>query len=231
MHGHEHLDTLTAGAAAGNRAVTAQALTRTQDFATALAEAGHMVTATLAYGVDSTAHRAAAQAGRATLAVLPRGLDRAHPHNHAQLLSSIPACGGAVVSLFPPGTETSEATLRASTAPLAGLVRAMILSRPWTAPKSPLTYTGPCSSRRPPATCAPTATSVCSPSSARLGPQPRARARRPELTCTTALLCPAVRPGTGPAADESEPSEWTLDTLAAAVRPAYRDPPLGRAPR
>ena len=129
VRGHEQLDTLTdqAVTVTGNRAATAQALTRAQDFATAVAEAGHTVTATLAYGVDSTARRAAFQAGRATLAILPRGLDRAHPHHHAQLLNSITDSDGAVVSLFPPGTETSGATLRASAALLAGLVRTVIL--------------------------------------------------------------------------------------------------------
>ncbi|SNX88726.1 DNA protecting protein DprA [Streptomyces sp. TLI_55] len=129
VRGHDQLPALTARAVAvtGNRAATAEALTRTQAFATAVAEAGHTVTATLAYGVDATAHRAAQQVGRATLGVLPRGLDRAHPHDHAQLLSSIPTSGGAVVSLFPPGTPASGATLRASAALLAALVRAVVL--------------------------------------------------------------------------------------------------------
>ncbi|WP_181383981.1 DNA-processing protein DprA [Streptomyces sp. NWU339] len=129
VRGHEQLPELTAHAVAvtGNRAATAQALTRTQAFAAAVAEAGHTVTATLAYGVDSTAHRAAARAGLATLAVLPRGLDHAHPHDHAQLLSSIPASGGTVVSLFRPGAPASGATLRASAALLAALVRAVVL--------------------------------------------------------------------------------------------------------
>jgi len=95
--------------------------------ATTLAAAGHTVTTTLAYGVDAAAHQAAARAGQATLAVLPRGLDRAHPHNHAQLLRSIPARGGAVVSLFRPGTPASAATLQASAALLAALVRAVVL--------------------------------------------------------------------------------------------------------
>ncbi|MFD7283478.1 DNA-processing protein DprA [Streptomyces sp. NPDC059862] len=129
VRGDDQLPQLTASAVAvtGNRNATEQALTRTQAFAAALAEAGHTVTATLAYGVDSTAHRAAAQAGRATLAVLPRGLDRAHPHDHARLLSSIPATGGSVVSLYRPGTAASGATLRASATLLAALVRAVIL--------------------------------------------------------------------------------------------------------
>ncbi|MFE2686220.1 DNA-processing protein DprA [Streptomyces mirabilis] len=70
--------TASAIAVTGNRNATKQAITRAQAFAAAVTEVGHTVTATLAYGVDTAAHRAAAQAGRATLAVLPRGLNRAH---------------------------------------------------------------------------------------------------------------------------------------------------------
>ncbi|MGY1583930.1 DNA-processing protein DprA [Streptomyces sp. MN13] len=105
-----------------NRNATEQALTRADAFATAVAEAGHTVTATLAYGVDSAAHRAAARAGRATLAVLPCGLDRAHPHDHAHLLRSIPANGSAVLSLYRPGTAPS-----ATSGLLAALARTVIL--------------------------------------------------------------------------------------------------------
>ncbi|MFF0033955.1 DNA-processing protein DprA [Streptomyces avermitilis] len=102
-------------------------MTRARAFATAVAEAGHTVTATLAYGIDSPAQLAAIQAGRATLAVLPRGLDRAHPYNHAHLLSSIPASSGSVVSLCRPGTPASSTMLKASATLLAALVRAVIL--------------------------------------------------------------------------------------------------------
>ncbi|MFE2583304.1 DNA-processing protein DprA [Streptomyces sp. NPDC059378] len=129
VRGGDQLPRLTARAVAvtGNRSATEQALARTHSFATAVAKASHTVTATLAYGVDSAAHRAAAQAGRATLAVLPRGLNRAHPHDHAPLLSAIPASGGAVVSLYGPGTAASGATLKASTRLMAALARAVIL--------------------------------------------------------------------------------------------------------
>ncbi|MET7352950.1 hypothetical protein [Streptomyces mirabilis] len=61
---------------------------------------------------------------------MPRGLDRAHPHDRAQLLSSVPATGGAVVSLYRPGTEASGATLRASASLFAA--RAVILIEAWT---------------------------------------------------------------------------------------------------
>ncbi|MFF2217582.1 DNA-processing protein DprA [Streptomyces antibioticus] len=104
----------SAVAVTGNRVPTEQAVTRAHDFAAALAEAGHTVTATLAFGVDSTAHQAAAKTGRATLAVLPRGLDGAHPHAHAPLLRSILDNGGAAVSPYRPGTAASGATLKAS---------------------------------------------------------------------------------------------------------------------
>jgi DNA processing protein len=129
VRGRERLPELTDSAVAvtGNRVPTKQAVTRAHDFAAALAEADHTVTATLAYGVDSTAHQAAAETGRATLAVLPRGLDGAHPHAHAPLLSSILDSGGAAVSLYRPGTEASGATLKASAVVLAALARAVIL--------------------------------------------------------------------------------------------------------
>ncbi|MCX5357533.1 DNA-protecting protein DprA [Streptomyces sp. NBC_00124] len=78
-----------------HRVPTERAVTRAHDFATALTEAGHTVTATLAYGLDSTAHRTAAEAGRASPAVLPHGLDSAHPHAHAPLLRSVLDGGGA----------------------------------------------------------------------------------------------------------------------------------------
>ncbi|MDX3321107.1 DNA-processing protein DprA [Streptomyces sp. ME03-5684b] len=129
VRGRERLPRLTGSAVAvtGNRVPTEQAVARAHDFATALAEADHTVTATLAYGVDSTAHQAAAETGRASLAVLPRGLDGAHPHAHAPLLRSILDSGGAAVSLYRPGTEASGATLKASAALLAALARAVIL--------------------------------------------------------------------------------------------------------
>ncbi|MFJ9752442.1 DNA-processing protein DprA [Streptomyces chartreusis] len=129
VRGRARLPHLTASAVAvtGNRVPSEQALTRARGFATALAEADHTVTATLAHGVDSTAHQAAAETGRATLAVLPRGLDGVHPYSHAPLLSSLLDGGGAAVSLYRPGTPASGATLKASAVLLAALTRALIL--------------------------------------------------------------------------------------------------------
>ncbi|MFD6285389.1 DNA-processing protein DprA [Streptomyces sp. NPDC060205] len=129
VRGRERLPQLADSAVAvtGNRVPTEQAVARAHDFAIALAEADHTVTATLAYGVDSTVHQAATETGRASLAVLPRGLDGAHPHAHAPLLRSILDSGGAAASLYPPGTAVSGTTLKASAVLLAALARALIL--------------------------------------------------------------------------------------------------------
>ncbi|MEV6406175.1 DNA-processing protein DprA [Streptomyces bobili] len=82
VRGRERLPRLT-----GNRVPTEWAVTRAHDSATALAEAGHTVTATLAYGIDSTAHQAAARARRASLAVLPCG-----PHHYSDSWPVICIC-------------------------------------------------------------------------------------------------------------------------------------------
>ncbi|MFJ1839967.1 DNA-processing protein DprA [Streptomyces sp. NPDC088175] len=128
--GHDQLPELASSPVAmtGNCNATAQAAAQARGFATVCAEAGHTVTATLAAGIESIAHRAAAHAGRPTLAVLPCGLDRAHPHTHDELLNAIPARGGAVISLYRPGTAPSGRTLNASAALVAALARAVILA-------------------------------------------------------------------------------------------------------
>ncbi|MEV5358187.1 DNA-processing protein DprA [Streptomyces sp. NPDC052693] len=127
--GRDRLPGLTASTVAvtGNRNATAHALSYAEDYARAVSEAGHTVTATLAFGVDAAAHQAAALTGRATLAVLPRGLDRAHPYAHAALMKQIVSSGGAVISLYPPGTPASGATHQASAHLLAALSKAVIL--------------------------------------------------------------------------------------------------------
>ncbi|MFF2386981.1 DNA-processing protein DprA [Streptomyces sp. NPDC058108] len=129
VRGYERLHELTSSTVVitGNRMASTEVTDRAKAFATTVAEAGHTVAATLAHGVDATAHQAAALMGATTLAVLPRGLDHAYPHRHAPLLHSITHNGGAAVSLYPPGTEASGARLRANAALLAALSRAVIL--------------------------------------------------------------------------------------------------------
>ncbi len=173
----ERLPQLTARAVAvtGNRHPTGQALARADAFATAIAEAGHTVTASLAYGVDSAAHRAAALAGRATLAVLPCGLDRAHPHDHARLLSSISANGGAVLSLYRPGTAPSGATLTATSVLLAALARTVILIEALDHAEVAMRTAEAATALNRPLLCPPAAEDVRADGSARLLAEQRAR--------------------------------------------------------
>ncbi|MET8291499.1 DNA-processing protein DprA [Streptomyces sp. NPDC005132] len=129
VRGYEHLPDLTVSTVVvtGNRMASSEVTARARAFAGAVAETGRTVAATLAHGVDATAHQAAELMGGRTLAVLPRGLDHAHPHAHAPLLHSITSNGGAAVSLYRPGTGASGARLKASAALLAALSHAVIL--------------------------------------------------------------------------------------------------------
>ncbi|MEU6680857.1 DNA-processing protein DprA [Streptomyces sp. NPDC046925] len=113
-------------AVVGNRAASDTALHRARGFAEAAVSAGLRVSATLALGIDSTAHQAALGAGGSGVAVLPCGLDQCHPYAHITLLHEV-VNGGAAVSVCPPGTRASLRTLRASEALVVALSRAVVL--------------------------------------------------------------------------------------------------------
>ncbi|MET8799776.1 DNA-processing protein DprA [Nocardia sp. NPDC004568] len=68
-----------------------------------LAVRGWTVISGAAFGIDSTAHRAALAVGGATVAVLACGADRPYPAQHDRLIARI-AETGLVVSEYPPGT-------------------------------------------------------------------------------------------------------------------------------
>jgi DNA processing protein len=113
-------------AVVGNRAASDTALYRTRSFAEAAVSAGVRVSATLALGVDCTAHWAALGAGGSSVAALPCGLDQCHPYAHIPLLREV-INEGAAVSVCPPGTRASRQTLRASAALVVALSRAVVL--------------------------------------------------------------------------------------------------------
>lgn len=87
----------------GARGATAGGLAHARRFATALAQAGFVVTSGMADGVDGAAHAAALEVGAPTLAVVGTGPDRVYPRKHQALARAIMS-GGALVSEFPPGT-------------------------------------------------------------------------------------------------------------------------------
>lgn len=60
----------------------------------------------LAFGIDAAAHRAALHAQQPTVAVLASGVDLITPRTHRELGEEIVHRGGALVSEYPPGTES-----------------------------------------------------------------------------------------------------------------------------
>jgi DNA processing protein len=87
----------------GSRNPSASGEQHAHDFASALVEAGAVVTSGLALGIDACAHKGALAAGGQTIAVMGNGLDRVYPARHRELAYKICA-NGAVISEFPAGT-------------------------------------------------------------------------------------------------------------------------------
>ncbi len=88
----------------GSRNASPGGLDHARSFAATLAGTGLVITSGLAAGVDAAAHQACLDAGGSTVAVAGTGLDRVYPARHRELAHRIRA-QGALISLFPPGTE------------------------------------------------------------------------------------------------------------------------------
>ncbi|HEV2540833.1 MAG TPA: DNA-processing protein DprA [Frateuria sp.] len=86
----------------GARGATSGGLAHARRFASALTQAGFVITSGMAEGVDGAAHAAALDAGAPTVAVVGTGPDRVYPRKHQALARAI-AARGALVSEFPPG--------------------------------------------------------------------------------------------------------------------------------
>ncbi|WP_081706140.1 DNA-processing protein DprA [Nocardia sp. CNY236] len=89
-------------AVVGARCSTGYGSRVTGEIAGDLAAQGWTIVSGAAFGIDSTAHRAALAVAGTTIAVLACGIDRAYPAQHARLLAEI-AESGLVVSEYPPG--------------------------------------------------------------------------------------------------------------------------------
>ena len=70
-----------------------------------LARRGAIVVSGLAYGIDACAHRGCLDAGGTTVAVLGTPIDKIYPRSNLGLAKRIVE-RGAIISEFPPGTET-----------------------------------------------------------------------------------------------------------------------------
>ncbi len=80
-----------------------------------------------ALGVDSTAHETVLEAGGRTIAVTGCGLDIDYPPGNAFLRRRIAEGGGALLSIFPPGTRPLPGNFPVRNHVLAGLSLAVIV--------------------------------------------------------------------------------------------------------
>jgi DNA processing protein len=88
----------------GSRSPTPMGQKTAREFAFALVASGVGIVSGLALGIDAASHRGALDGGGITLAVAGTGPDRIYPRQHETLADEIIACGGALISEYPPGT-------------------------------------------------------------------------------------------------------------------------------
>jgi DNA processing protein len=86
----------------GTRSATPYGRRLAHEFARDLAAAGCCIVSGLALGIDTSAHEGALAGCGPTVGVLGGGHDRFFPRRNAGLASRMVACGGAVLSPFPP---------------------------------------------------------------------------------------------------------------------------------
>lgn len=110
----------------GTRAVSAYGRQVVHQLAGELAANGLTVVSGLARGIDREAHQAALDAGGRTVAVLPCGLDMIYPPEHRQIAARI-IRQGALISIFPLGTQPLRSNFPARNRVMSGLARGTIV--------------------------------------------------------------------------------------------------------
>ncbi|WP_370280239.1 DNA-processing protein DprA [Pontibacterium sp.] len=88
----------------GSRNASRAGVQHSSEFATALSQAGLIVTSGMAHGIDGAAHQAAVKLNKPTVAVFGTGADVLYPARHRMLAAQILETGGVWVSELPPGT-------------------------------------------------------------------------------------------------------------------------------
>lgn len=113
-------------AVVGTRAVSPYGRQVAHQLVTGLAASGLTIVSGLARGLDSEAHRAALGVGGRTIAVLPCGLDTIYPPEHRQLAAQI-VQNGALMTIFPLGTQPLRTNFSARNRVLSGLARGVLV--------------------------------------------------------------------------------------------------------
>jgi DNA processing protein len=110
----------------GTRSATPYGRQVTHHLARELAASGLTIVSGLARGIDAEAHRAALEAGGRSLAVLPGGMDAVYPPEHRGLAEKI-AQQGALVTIFPLGTQAEAKNFGPRNALLSALSRGVLV--------------------------------------------------------------------------------------------------------
>jgi DNA processing protein len=123
-----HLDEVPASVAVvGSRRCSALGREVAFDIGAGLGGAGVCVVSGAARGIDETSHRGCLSARGITVAVLGSGIDVLYPRGSTELLQSILAEGGAIVSEYAPGVAAEPFRFPARNRLIAALARAVVV--------------------------------------------------------------------------------------------------------
>ena len=111
----------------GTRKCSLYGRTVAEQIATDLARAGATIVSGLAFGIDAAAHKGCLAGGGKTLAVLGSGVASVYPAAHARLAEEIIACGGAIVSEYPPDMTPMKHRFIERNRIVSGLSRAIVV--------------------------------------------------------------------------------------------------------
>lgn len=115
-------------AVVGTRRISPYGQQVTTQMTRSLAELGVVIVSGLALGVDGAAHRAALECGGLTVAVLPTPIDTIVPGSHRRLAYEILSKGGALVSHYPPGRESTRNDFVERNQIMAALAQAVVIT-------------------------------------------------------------------------------------------------------
>lgn len=110
----------------GQRKATVSGLANASQIAYDLARNGVAVISGMAAGVDGAAHRGAIDGGGLTVAVLGTPIDKCYPFEHRGLMREI-ISSGAVVSEYPPGSQTHKGSFISRNRIISGMSNGVLV--------------------------------------------------------------------------------------------------------